>query len=41
MSNAGFWTIDAAIGFAGALLVLAVRKPLAAIIEPRDHSPGR
>jgi POT family proton-dependent oligopeptide transporter len=41
MSNAGFWTIDAAIGFAGALLVLAVRKPLAAVIEPRDHSPGR
>jgi len=35
MSNAAFWTLDAAIGFAGALIALAVRRPLAAIIEPR------
>jgi POT family proton-dependent oligopeptide transporter len=40
MSNAAFWTLDAAIGLAGALVVLAVRKPLAAIIEPDAHSPG-
>jgi len=44
MSNAAFWSLDAAIGFAGALIALAVRGPLAAIIEPREgaagHSPG-
>ena len=40
MGKAAFWTMDAGIGFAGALLALAVRKPLAAIIEPRPHSPG-
>ena len=28
MSNTAFWTLDAAIALAGALLVLALRKPL-------------
>ena len=28
MSNAAFWTLDAAIAFAGAALVLIIRKPL-------------
>jgi len=29
MSNAAFWTLDAAIAFAGAALMLIIRKPLA------------
>ena len=33
MSNAAFWTLDAAIGFVGALLVLAVRRPLERVLE--------
>ena len=39
MGNAAFWTLDAAIGFAGAILTFAFRKPLERILEP--HSPGR
>jgi POT family proton-dependent oligopeptide transporter len=34
MSNALFWTLDAAIGFAGAALVLLFRGPLARRLEP-------
>ena len=35
MTPAAFWTVDAAIGLAGALLVLAVRRPLTRLLEPR------
>lgn len=38
MSPAAFWTMDAAIGFAGAAIILLVRKPLNAIIEPRQKA---
>lgn len=34
MTPASFWTIDAAIGIAGGLLVLAVARPLARALEP-------
>jgi POT family proton-dependent oligopeptide transporter len=34
MSNAAFWTMDAAIAFGGALLVIAVQKPLRRVLEP-------
>jgi POT family proton-dependent oligopeptide transporter len=34
MSPAAFWTIDAAIGFGGALLVLLLHRPLAKALEP-------
>ncbi|MES2442977.1 MAG: peptide MFS transporter [Pseudomonadota bacterium] len=34
MGNAAFWTIDAGIAFAGALLILLVRKPLERMLEP-------
>jgi POT family proton-dependent oligopeptide transporter len=43
MSPAAFWTLDAAIGFAGGAIIVAVRGPLNAIIEPARppaHSPG-
>jgi POT family proton-dependent oligopeptide transporter len=36
MSPAAFWTIDAAIGFAGALLVLLLSPILKRALEPRD-----
>lgn len=36
MSPAAFWTIDAAIGFAGALLVLLLSPILRRALEPRD-----
>jgi POT family proton-dependent oligopeptide transporter len=35
MSPAAFWTMDAAIGFAGALIVLALNRPLSRALEPR------
>lgn len=38
MSPGAFWTLDAAIGFAGGAIILAVRRPLNAIIEPRERS---
>jgi POT family proton-dependent oligopeptide transporter len=38
MSNAAFWTLDAAIGFAGAVLLLALRRPLGRLVEPGDRS---
>ena len=34
MTPAAFWTLDAAIGFAGALVTLAVRRPLMRLLEP-------
>lgn len=34
VSNAAFWTIDAGIAFAGALLVWLVLKPLRQVLEP-------
>ena len=34
MSNTAFWTLDAAIGFAGALVTLAVRRSLRRLLEP-------
>ena len=37
MSNTAFWTLDAAIGFAGALVTLAVRGPLMRLLEPKDE----
>jgi POT family proton-dependent oligopeptide transporter len=40
MSNAAFWTLDAAIGFAGALLLLAVRRPLGRLVEARAEPAG-
>jgi POT family proton-dependent oligopeptide transporter len=40
MSPAAFWTVDAAIGFAGGAIILAVRRPLNAIIETRERSRG-
>jgi POT family proton-dependent oligopeptide transporter len=36
MSPAAFWTIDAAIGFAGALLVLLLGPSLKRALEPRE-----
>ena len=35
MSPAAFWTLDAAIGFAGALIVFALNRPLQRALEPR------
>ena len=35
MSPAAFWTMDAAIGFAGALIVLALHRPLSRALEPQ------
>jgi proton-dependent oligopeptide transporter, POT family len=45
MSNAGFWTLDAAIGLAGAVLTLALAGPLSRRLEAcssdaAGHSPG-
>ncbi|MDP5278995.1 peptide MFS transporter [Sphingomonas sp. DG1-23] len=34
MSNAGFWILDAAIAFGGALLIFLVRKPLQHLLDP-------
>jgi POT family proton-dependent oligopeptide transporter len=36
MSNAAFWTLDAAIALAGALLIFALRKPLQRLLGPRQ-----
>ena len=33
MSPAAFWTLDAAIGFAGALIILLARRPLSRLLE--------
>jgi len=35
MSPAAFWTLDAAIGFAGALLAFALHRPLSRILDDR------
>jgi POT family proton-dependent oligopeptide transporter len=35
MSNAAFWTTDAAIAFGGAALVFLARKPLLRLLEPQ------
>jgi POT family proton-dependent oligopeptide transporter len=40
MSNAAFWILDAAIGFAGAVLLLAVRRPLGRLVEPPKEPAG-
>lgn len=34
MSNAAFWVLDAAIAFAGALLIFLVREPLHRLLDP-------
>lgn len=34
MSPAAFWTVDAALGFAGALIVLILNRPLTRALEP-------
>ena len=34
MSPAAFWAIDAAIGLAGGLIVLAIGRPLSRALEP-------
>lgn len=34
MSNAAFWTLDAAIALGGALLIVLVQKPLRQVLEP-------
>jgi POT family proton-dependent oligopeptide transporter len=36
MSPAAFWTLDAAIAFGGALLVLILHRPLAKALEPAE-----
>ena len=38
MSPAAFWTVDAAIGFAGALLVLLIGPALKRALEPNPMS---
>ena len=38
MSTAAFWTLDAAIGFAGALAAFVVRKPLARTLDPDRYA---
>jgi POT family proton-dependent oligopeptide transporter len=38
MSDATFWTVDAAIGLAGALAVFVVRKPLARTLDPDRYA---
>ncbi|MFL6730701.1 MAG: hypothetical protein ACJ8D6_08170 [Sphingomicrobium sp.] len=43
MSNAAFWTLDAAIALAGALVIFALTRRLSRVLEPRQseaHSPG-
>jgi len=43
MSNAAFWTLDAAIALAGALAIFVAARPLTRTLEPRQsepHSPG-
>jgi len=34
MSNAAFWMLDAAIAFAGALLIFLIRKPMQHLLDP-------
>ncbi|HVJ00490.1 MAG TPA: peptide MFS transporter [Sphingomonas sp.] len=36
MGPVAFWLLDAAIGIAGALIILVVRRPLARALEPRE-----
>ena len=38
MSPAAFWTMDAVIGFAGALIIFAVKRPLAAALQVAEPS---
>lgn len=38
MSPAAFWTLDAGIGFAGALIVLVLNRPLTRALEPADDT---
>ena len=38
MTPAAFWTLDAAIGFAGALIVLVLNRPLARALEPQPDA---
>jgi len=40
MGNAAFWTLDAAISVASALVIIALKKPLTRILEPPVRSPG-
>jgi POT family proton-dependent oligopeptide transporter len=39
MSNAAFWTLDAAIALSGALVIFAATKPLTRALEPRQSEP--
>ncbi|MEO5612444.1 MAG: peptide MFS transporter [Sphingomicrobium sp.] len=38
MSPAAFWTMDAAIGFAGALIVFVLNRPLSRALEPQPDA---
>jgi POT family proton-dependent oligopeptide transporter len=42
MSNAAFWTLDASIALAGAIVILAVKRPVNRILglTEADYSPG-
>jgi proton-dependent oligopeptide transporter, POT family len=37
MSAAAFWTVDAAIGFAGSLIVWLIHRPLTSALAPREQ----
>jgi hypothetical protein len=37
MSHVAFWTLDAAIGFGGAVLAFVVRKPLVRLLDSRPE----
>jgi POT family proton-dependent oligopeptide transporter len=41
MSNAAFWTLNAVIALASAVVIMALKRPLTRILEPEGHSPGR
>ena len=40
MGNAMFWSIDAAIAFAGAVLILLLHRPLEAALSPTASEPA-
>ena len=41
MSNAAFWTLDAAIALGGALLIFFARKPLQRLLDPTADASNR
>jgi POT family proton-dependent oligopeptide transporter len=40
MTPAAFWTVDAALGFAGALIVLILNRPLSRALVRSDTPPS-